>query len=45
MHKMIVALVAGAALTAAAALADDSSAALGAGGIVFVKNTPVRMAA
>jgi len=36
----------GAALFAAApALADDSSAALAAGGIVFTKNTPVRMAA
>ena len=36
----------GAALFAAApAFADDSSAALAAGGIVFTKNTPVRMAA
>jgi hypothetical protein len=40
------ALIALAALAAAApAFADDSSAALGAGGIVFTKNTPVRMAA
>jgi len=36
----------GAALLAAApAFADDSSAALAIGGIVFTKNTPVRMAA
>lgn len=34
-----------AAVLAMAAQADDSSAMLGAGGIVFVKNTPVRMAA
>jgi len=33
------------AALAVAAGADDSSAALGAGGIVFTKNTPVRMAA
>ena len=39
-------LIALAALAAAVpARADDSSAALGAGGIVFTKNTPVRMAA
>ena len=30
-------------LAAPAAMADDSSAALGVGGIVFVKSTPVRM--
>jgi hypothetical protein len=45
----LIALAAPAALAALAAaapaLADDSSAALGAGGIVFTKNTPVRMAA
>jgi hypothetical protein len=46
MPKTICAFVAGALLIAAApAFADDSSAALGAGGIVFTKNTPVRMAA
>ena len=46
MQKTFGALVAGALLIAAApALADDSSASLGAGGIVFTKNTPVRMAA
>ncbi len=32
-------------LAATAAMADDSSAALGAGGIVFTKSTPVRMKA
>jgi hypothetical protein len=43
---MRIGLIALAALAAAApALADDSSAALGAGGIVFTRNTPVRMAA
>jgi hypothetical protein len=46
MQKTIAAVVAGGLLIAAApALADDSSAALGAGGVVFTKNTPVRMAA
>jgi hypothetical protein len=46
MPKTICAFVAGALLIAAApAFADDSSAALGAGGIVFTKNTPVRMVA
>lgn len=44
MRMMICALVA-CALAAASAEADDSSAALGAGGIVFTRNTPVRMAA
>ena len=39
------ALLAGAALVAAPSLADDSSAALATGGVVFTKNTPVRMAA
>jgi len=39
-------LIAVAALAAAVcARADDSSAALGAGGVVFTKNTPVKMAA
>ena len=46
MPKTICALLTGALLIAAApAFADDSSAALGAGGIVFTRNTPVRMAA
>jgi hypothetical protein len=46
MQKTIGALIAGGLLIAAApAFADDSSASLGAGGIVFTKNTPVRMAA
>ena len=46
MPKSICAFVAAALLIVAApSFADDSSAALGAGGIVLVKNTPVRMAA
>jgi hypothetical protein len=46
MQKTIGALIAGGLLIAAApAFADDSSASLGAGGIVFTRNTPVRMAA
>ena len=43
MRKFICVL--GAVLAAAAARADDSSAMLGAGGIVFTAGTPVRMAA
>jgi len=42
MRRTICAL---ALLLAAPAMADDSSAALGAGGIVFTDNTPIRMAA
>jgi len=44
MVRTMCALLAGAALLAAPSLADDSSAALAAGGVVFTKNTPVRMA-
>lgn len=44
MRIAVCALVA-CALTAIPAGADDSSAALSAGGIVFTRNTPVRMAA
>ncbi len=44
MPKTIFAFIAGAALMTAPVLADDSSAALSAGGIVFTSNTPVRMA-
>jgi hypothetical protein len=46
MPKTIHAFLAGALLIAAApAQADDSSAALSAGGVVFTQNTPIRMAA
>ena len=38
-------LILGAAIVAAPACADDSSAALGAGGVVLTHGTPVRMAA
>jgi len=44
MTKTICALIAATALLATAASADDSSAALAMGGVVFTKNTPVRMA-
>ncbi|MBU6297016.1 MAG: DUF4424 family protein [Alphaproteobacteria bacterium] len=43
--RLIVCGLVACALTAASAEADDSSAALSAGGIVFTRNTPVRMAA
>jgi hypothetical protein len=46
MPKTICTFIAGALLIAVApAFADDSSAALGAGGIVFTRDTPVHMAA
>ncbi len=45
MRSITMALAAAAAIGVPAALADDSSAMLSAGGLVFTKSTPVRMAA
>src|SRR5512140_869161 len=45
MRNGLMTLAAATALAAAPMLADDSSAALKAGSIVFIKNTPIRMAA
>jgi hypothetical protein len=45
MHKLAAALVGLAALAGAPAWADDSSAALGAGGVVLTQSADIRMAA